>query len=157
MSKRTRQEPRKTTPPSRRQFESEWGSAKDEAAPEPTASDAELPGTIFRVPDRHWGFEAMGREDHPGVCTACVPETLQATLVKGRDAATDRGPARTRFLVDPTDSNGLVKRTAFELVPRRQSLRRVRLLYTNRRMGALEPDLFDELCRRLTALFPPEG
>jgi hypothetical protein len=82
---------------------------------------------------------------------------MQATLVKGRDAATDRGPERTRFLVEPTSLNGLRKLTSFELVPRRQPLRRVRLLFANRRMGTLEPELYRDLRQRLTTLFPAEG
>jgi hypothetical protein len=114
-----------------------------------------LPGTVFAVPDRHWDFEAVGRKDHPGICTAARPETIQATLVKGRDAATDRGHFPPRFVVEPSLLNGLRKTTSFELVPRPMSLRRVRLLVPNRRRGVLEPDLFAELRRRLVYLLPP--
>lgn len=34
----------------------------------------ELPGTIYAVPDRWWGFHAVGREDHPGACIHCSVE-----------------------------------------------------------------------------------
>jgi len=112
---------------------------------------------VFAVLDRLWGFEAVGREDHPGICTAARPETWHAALVKGRDAATDRGHPRTRFVVEPSLMNGLRKTTSFELVPRTMSLHHVRLLFANRRMGKLEPNLFDELRQRLINLFPPCG
>jgi hypothetical protein len=134
----------------------EWGDDQDELPPEPEPGDNDLPGSIFAVPDRHWGFEAVGRDDHPGVCTGFSVEVMQATLVKGRDAATDHGPERTRFVVEPSRLNGLRKRTSFELVPRRHPLRRVRLLFADRRMGTLEPNLYGELRRRLAMLFPSE-
>ena len=146
-----------SSPPSKRLYRLEWGAEDDAAPPEPQPSDEEFPGTVFAVPDRLWGFEAFGREDHPGVCTAWRPEAWQATLVKGRDAATDRGHPRTRLLVEPSRQNGLHKPTAFELAPLYRPLRRVRLLYPSRRMGTLEPDLFAELRRRLRELFPSEG
>jgi hypothetical protein len=156
VSRRLRPNRRSKFPPSKRQYELEWGSDPD-VAEEAEIRDEDLPGTVFAVPDRLWGFEAVGRDDHPGVCAACAPEALEATLVKGRDASTDRGNPRDRFLVEPSRLNGLRKLTAFELVPLYRSLRRVRLLYPNRRMGTLEPDSFAELRRRLTRLFPFEG
>ena len=147
--------PRRNSPPSKRLYREEWGGEEDDPLPEPVPSDNELPGTVFAVPDRHWGFNAVGREDHPDICTAARPETICATLVKGRDAATDRRPRRTRFVVEPSLLNGLRKTTSFQLVPLTMSLRRVRLLFPNRRMGKLEPDLFTKLRRRLAQLFPP--
>jgi hypothetical protein len=128
---------------------------EDDPLPEPVPSDNELPGMVFAVPDRLWGFEAVGREDHPGICTAARPKMMLATLVKGRDAATARGPLRTRFVVEPSQFNGLRKTTSFELVPYPMSLRRVRLLFPDRRMGKLEPVPFAKLRRRLAQLFPP--
>jgi hypothetical protein len=157
MSKRLGQNARRKASRSKHLLREEWGDEKDEIPPEPDYRDDDLPGSIFAVPDRHWGFESLGREDHPGVCTGRSAEAMQATLVKGRDAATDRGPEPTRFLVEPSRLNGLRKRTSFELVPRRQPLRRVRLLFANRRMGALEPELFTSLRQRLAILFPSEG
>jgi hypothetical protein len=157
MSKKARRGSVRHSPLSRREYELEWGSHSDESLPEPEPDDDELPGTIFAVPDRWWGFEAVGREDHPGLCTACRPEAWQVTLVKGRDAATDRGNPCLRFVVERTRQNGLLKATAFELAPLYRPLRRVRLLYANRRMGFLEAETFGELRRRLTALFPLEG
>ena len=147
---------RKATPPSKRRYRLEWSDEDDDVRLEQQPSDDELPGTILAVPDRHWGFEAVGRTDHPGVCTACRTETMQATLVKGRDAATDSGHPGTRFVVEPSQSNGLRKRTSFELLPLYRSLRLVRLLFPNRRVGTLEPDSFHQLRLRLTALFPRE-
>ena len=151
----SRKTPRRNSPPSKRLYREEWGGEEDDPLPEPVPSDNELPGTVFAVPDRHWGFDAVGREDHPDICTAARPETIRATLVKGRDAATDRGPLRTRFVVDPSPLNGLRKTTSFQLVPLTMSLRRVRLLFPDRRMGKLEPVPFAKLRRRLAQLFPP--
>jgi hypothetical protein len=149
--------PRRNSPPSKRLYREEWGGKEDDPLPEPVPSDNELPGTVFAVPDGHWVIDAAGRVDHPGICTEARPETIRATLVKGRDAATDRGPLRTRFVVDPSLLNGLRKTTSFELVPRIWSLRRVRVLFPDRRMGKLEPVTFAELRRRLVKLFPPCG
>jgi hypothetical protein len=146
---------RRNSPPSKRLDVKEWGSEEDDPLPEPVPSDNELPGTVFAVPDRLWGFNAVGREDHPDICTEARPETINATLVKGRDAATDRGHPRTRFVVEPSLINGLRKMTSFELVPRTMSLRHVRLLVLDRRMGKLEPNLFAKLRQRLVNLFPP--
>jgi hypothetical protein len=157
MSRKARRSSVRHSRLSRRQVELEWGSDKDELPPEPEPADDELPGTIFAVPDRWWEFEAIGREDHPGICTACRPEAWQVTLVKGRDATTDRTDPRLRLVVEPTRQNKLRKLTAFALVPLYRPLRRVRLLYANRRIGTLEADVFAELRRRLTALFPLEG
>lgn len=156
MGTKSRQRPPRASPPSKRQYEQEWGSKDDDLLPEPAVADEELPGVIFAVPDHFWGFEAVGREDHPGICTACYVEAQRATLVKGRDAVTDRGHPRHRFVVQPSDSNGLKKATSFELIPLDRSLRRVRLLHPERQMGTLEPELFDELRKRLIKLFPPE-
>ena len=109
---------RRNSPPSKRLDVKEWGSEEDDLPPKPVPSDTALPGMVFAVPDRLWGFEAVGREDHPGICTAARPGTGQATLVKGQDAATDRAPHRTRFVVEPSLMNGLRKTTSFELSPR---------------------------------------
>lgn len=43
---------------------------------------ADLPGTVFFVPDRWWGFETPGGRDHPGVCIA-TDGTARATMLKG--------------------------------------------------------------------------
>ena len=144
----------RTSPPLKRLDVKEWGSEEDDLPPKPVPSDTALPGTVFAVPDRLWGFEADGRKDHPGICTAARPGTIHATLVKGQDAATDRNPHQTRFVVEPSQMNGLRKTTSFELVPRIKSLRRVRDLFPDRRMGKLEPATFGKLRRRLAQLFP---
>jgi len=151
----SRKTPRRNSPPSKRLYREEWGGDGDDPLPEPMPSDDELPGTVFAVPDWLWGFEAVGREDHPDICTAARPETMLATLVKGQDAATAWGSRRTRFVVEPSPLNGLRKTTSFELVPYPMSLRHVRLLFPDRRMGKLEPVPFAKLRRRLAQLFPP--
>jgi hypothetical protein len=157
MSKKARHSAPSGSPPSKRLYEIEWGTEEDDSLPESEPRDDELPGTILAVPDRLWGFESVGREDHPGVCTACSLEALQATLLKGRDAATDRGHPQHRFVVEPSKLNGLSKATSFELIPLYRPLRRVRLLVPNRRMGTLEAELLTQLRELLTELFPAEG
>jgi hypothetical protein len=156
MTKHSRRGIPKGSPPSKRAFREEWGDEEESVRPEIDPSDEDLIGSVLAVPDRLWRIEALGREDHPGVCTDCQPEVIQATLVKGRDAATDRGNPLKRMIVSPSRINGLRKATSFQLVPLYRPLRNVRLLYHNRRMGTLEPELFDELRKRLAALFPPE-
>jgi hypothetical protein len=108
-----------------------------------------LPASVFAVPDKFWGFQAVGRVDHPGVCVDCQPAVSTARLVRGRDAATYRGSRLHVLIVRPTRRNGLTKPTAFELVPRAMSLRRVRLLYPSRYMGRLDDDDFQRLRQRL--------
>ena len=148
---------RRTSPPSKRLYVKEWGGEEDDLLPKPVPSDIALPGMVFAVPDQLWGFEAVGREDHPGICTAARPETGHATIVKGRDAATDRGPHQTRFVVEPSLMNGFRKTTSFELSPRIKPLHHVRALFPDHRMGKLEPVTFAKLRRRLIKLFPPYG
>ena len=156
MSKHSRRGTRRKSPVSKHEFTSEWGSDEDELPEHPEPFDEELPGRVLSVPDRLWGFTAVARKEHPGACTACQPATMAATLVLGRDAAKSRLPQRVRYVVEPSRLNGLRKPTAFELVPRRRPLRRVRLLYRDRRLGILEADLFVELRQRLIRLFPSE-
>lgn len=140
----------------KRQLDKDWGNIGDENSNPSCPTDEELPGTIFAVPDRNWGFEAVGREDHPGVLMNCRSTELSTTFIKGRDAATDCGSLRSKFIVEPTRNNGLRKSTSFELVPRFVSLRHVRLWTMERRIGTLEQDVFSELRRRLKFLFPAQ-
>ena len=146
---------RRNSPPSKRLDVKEWESEEDDFPPKPVPSDTALPGMVFAVPDRLWGFEAVGREDHPGICTAARPGTGQAILIKGQDAATDRAPHQTRFVVEPSLMNRLRKTTSFELSPRIRPIHRIRTLFQDHRMGKLEPNLLAKLRRRLVNLFPP--
>jgi hypothetical protein len=115
--------------------------------------ERDLPGSVYMVPDKFWGFSAVGRTEHPGACTACLSEEQVAILLKGRDAVTLRGKA-AHWFVDPSPGNGLEKITAFELLPYRFPLRRVLLMHPQRRVGQLAADDLDGMHRALERLFP---
>ncbi|SRR6266542_2084858 len=115
----------------------------------------DLPGSIYMVPDKFWGFEAVGRIDHPGACVFCDVSGGSATLVKGTDLFSARG-GHEILIVDPSVANGLAKPTAFAIAPRLFKLRRVALLHFDRRLGALETEHLTYLQEQLLRLFPEE-
>jgi hypothetical protein len=116
--------------------------------PRPLDPDQDLPGAVFMVPNRHWGFESHSSEDHPGVCAHYPPQGRDAILVKGTDAEHIRVPRRY-YVVAPTEGNGLQKPTAFELVPRYFRLHRLRLFYPERYLGRIEVATLHALCEEL--------
>src|SRR5690349_19029233 len=63
--------------------------------------DQDLPGAVFMVPNRYWGFEGSTSDDHPGACAHYQERARQAILVKGTDAENVRSPRRFYF-VAPT-------------------------------------------------------
>jgi hypothetical protein len=107
------------------------------------------------VPNRHWGFEIMNSDDHPGACAHYQERARQAILVKGTDAENIYSPQRF-YVVVPTPSNGLLKKTAFELVPRYFRLHRIRLFYPERHLGWLDEATLHGLCHELARLHPEE-
>lgn len=111
----------------------------------------DLPGSIYRVPDKFWGFEAVGRVEHPGACVSANTRLQQATLLQGRGAPRQHGAA---LVLSPTPLNGLKKTTTFALEPRLFPLRRVALLHADRRLGALSPDELTYALHELQRLFP---
>lgn len=117
--------------------------------------EMELPGSVYMVPDKFWGFQAIGRDDHPGACTRCDAAAALAILVKGSDIAGLRG-LHGYLVIGPTRDNGLKKPTAFALQPRPFRLRRVLLMHPNRRIGQLDADDALRLQRELERLFPTE-
>jgi hypothetical protein len=130
--------------------------AFDEEVSTPELDPAsELPGSVYMVPDKFWGFQAVGRIEHPGLCTQCdIPATV-ATLLKGTDANRIRG-AHGYWITAATQSNGLKKSTAFQLQPHRFPLRRVLLMHENRCVGRLEDSELRKLQRELERLFPSD-
>jgi hypothetical protein len=127
------------------------------AGSEPEIFDAEalLPGAVLMVPNRHWGFEVVSGEDHPGACTHYEPGAKDAILVKGTDAEHVRNPRRY-FFADASKENGLRKQTAFELVPRPFRLHRLKLLFAERYLGRLEVMVLQSLRAELARLHPEE-
>jgi hypothetical protein len=117
--------------------------------------DKDLPGAVFMVPNRYWGFEGSTSDDHPGACAHYQESARQAILVKGTDAENVRSPRRFYF-VAPAPGNGLSKETAFELVPRYFRLHRIRLFYPERHLGWLDDANLHGLCDELARLHPEE-
>jgi hypothetical protein len=107
------------------------------------------------VPNRHWGFESLTSDDHPGACVHYQAAERQAMLVKGTDAEHIRFPRRYYF-VAPTPENGLLKPTGFELVPRFFRLHRLKLFYPERHLGRLDDATLQGLRRELARLNPEE-
>ena len=114
-----------------------------------------MPGAVFMVPNRHWGFESFASDDHPGACVHYQASERQATLVKGTDAENVRF-LRRYFFVAPTPGNGLQKHTAFELVPRYFRLHRLKLFYLERQFGRLDDATLQDLRTELARLNPEE-
>src|SRR5262249_35984318 len=133
----------------------------DEPEDTPLAIDAEADvlGSIYRVPDAMWGFWAPCRDWHPGVCVFVHPGTRRVTMVKGTsqvDRLLARGPA---VVIDPTPGNGLEVPTAFNLLEVRQyRLRRVTLLHREGATGRVARALRARLqayLRRVCAVGAP--
>jgi hypothetical protein len=107
------------------------------------------------VPDKVWGFEAVGRVEHPGACVVLNEAQRNAVFLKGGSS-----PSRhcACMSVEPTAHSGLKKRTWFELAPRVLPLRRAVLLHHDRRLGALTRDEHIFALKELHRLFPvPEA
>lgn len=114
-------------------------------------------GLVLAVPDKFWGFEALGRADHPGVMVREVGDGRHLFAFKGTHA---EGAKRLydQLEVDPDDENGLTKATLFQLEPRRLKLRAARLLCGERRMGRLgEADRARFRAELLRVLGPETG
>ncbi len=128
-------------------------SASDDAESEPFDADRDLPGAVLMVPNQDWGFEVVSATDHPGACTHHQTAANRAYLVKGTDAEHIRNP-RGYFFVDSDTLSGLKKRTAFELVPRRFRLRRLKLFFPERCLGRLDDATLQSLRSVLVRLYP---
>jgi ECF sigma factor len=101
--------------------------------------EQELEGSVYMVPDTLWEIFAPDRDDHPGVCVRCHLPARLAFLNKGTDPAFARPHLYLVVYIDPTPENGLGKRTAFALDPRRVRLHRLLTLHDSpRRLGRLE-------------------
>ena len=115
------------------------------------AEDPDLVGSLFPVPDKWWGFEAVGRENHPGAVVGFSKNGFQVAMLKGTD------PNSARFhdvsiVIHHDESNGLKKPTAFAIKPRLFSARRVMLL-EDRRIGRLADEDLQRLRSELVRLF----
>ena len=117
--------------------------------------DGELLGDLLKVPDKWWGFEAFGRENHPGACVGYDGSGYQVTMLKGTDTQAARY-ASVHVFVKPDDSNRLLKTTAFAIKPFCKSARKVRLLREDRFIGKLADSDLANMQSELLRLFGEE-
>ncbi|MEM6468484.1 MAG: hypothetical protein AAF802_02865 [Planctomycetota bacterium] len=114
-----------------------------------------LLGDLLRVPDKWWGFEAMGRKNHPGACVGYDQRGFQVTMLKGTDTHSARRD-ETHVYVQPDDDNGLTKTTAFAIKPYCGSARRVSTFKHDRYLGRLAKDDLQAMQAVLCRLFDDE-
>ena len=82
-----------------------WDDAEEPAPQVPVTG--ELEGAVYMIPDRIWGFHAVGREHHPGVCIRCDLPARLAFLYKGTDVGASRPDRFLNVIVEPSETNGL--------------------------------------------------
>ena len=112
---------------------------------------SDLLGSVYRVPDKWWGFQAVGRQDHPGACTGYCGASAQATLLKGTGLGTKSFDFQV--VVEPSDTNGLSKATSFAIRPWSFSGRKVALLHFDRKIGELATGTLEQLQSELERVF----
>lgn len=100
--------------------------------------DGELVGNLYQVPDKWWGFESVGRHNHPGACVGYENRGFKAVMLKGTDPKS-RDYKYAEVLVEPDGSNKLKKTTSFSINPR---------LYSARKVGLLADVLIGELTEK---------
>lgn len=115
----------------------------------------DLPGVVFMVPNRHWGFKSISADDHPGVCLEYLEEENLGLLLQGTDANHITSHSEYYF-VEPTTENGLTKKTAFRLVVRFFRWHRLRLYFPERYMGRLDEQTLLALRKEIAQLYPEE-
>jgi hypothetical protein len=118
-----------------------WDDAENDQPQVPIVK--ELEGSVYMIPDRRWGFQAEGREDHPGACVRCDLPARMTYLNKGTDLHSARPDRFLYVTVEPSPQNGLSKPTAFALEPRRIRLHVIRYFHQGRELlGRLEDHYF---------------
>jgi hypothetical protein len=115
----------------------------------------DLPGAVFMIPNRHWGFEAVSTVDHPGACLHYSQTDHEGLLLQGTDA-NNVPRSRVFYVVQPTAENGLQIPTAFRLAPRYFRGHRLRLYFPQRYLGRLDEDTLLALRDELARLNPEE-
>ncbi len=97
----------------------------------------DLLGCVFAVPDKWWGFEAEGRDHHPGACVQERPAKRDFVFLKGTGAENKSTYRKNEMIVTATEDNGLAKLTLFSLKPWPFREHKVRNLVPERVMGRL--------------------
>jgi hypothetical protein len=117
------------------------------------AGDRSAEGCVLYVKDTAWGFEAVGRSDHPGIVLWLSEDERYCTLLKGTDAEHVRDRWGT-YIIEPDELNGLVKPTAFRLEPRVMTRRLIMLMLESPRwVGRVDDQHLDEMRRRVARAF----
>jgi hypothetical protein len=105
-----------------------------------------MPGDVMLTPDRMFGFEAVGRTEHPGACVYVTPDTLRVAMSKGTDGENLNSRYRANYVfVEANEEFGLSKLTAFSTQTRHIKIRRIMLLYPERHIGRLNEEILREL------------
>ncbi len=112
-------------------------------------------GNLYQVPDKWWGFESHGRENHPGACVNMV-SAHKVNMLKGTDPRS-RDYKLVHVEVDPDGSNRLLKRTAFAIKPHPKSLRKIQLLHDERYIGELSDAHIQQMQGALEKYFVDGG
>jgi len=115
-------------------------------------------GVLLAVPDKYWGFRALGRSDHPGLMIGEIGgagDSRHLFAFKGTHA---EGAMRfyNQLLVAPDAENGLTKETVFLLEPRRLPRRAALLMHADRRMGRLCAEDESRLASELLRILGPD-
>lgn len=112
-------------------------------------------GNLYQVPDKWWGFEAFGRENHPGVCVS-MASAHKVNMLKGTDPRS-KSYSLVHIEVMPDSQNNLLKKTSFAVKPYPTSANKVRLLNGDRFIGELDIDQLAEMQTALERYFLDEG
>ena len=123
----------------------------------PMSESDDVVGTVLAVPDKWWGFEAVGRDHHPGACVLERPATQEFCLLKGTGAENRRKYHSAEVVIASTDTNGLKKSTLFSLRPWPFRLHKISNLLPDRVMGRLSDDDLRKLQAAMFRLLRAQG
>lgn len=115
-------------------------------------------GVVLAVPDKFWGFAALGRSDHPGLMIGEVGESGEGRHLFAFKGTHAEGAKRlyNQLLVEPDAESGLTKETLFLLEPRRLPRRAALLMHADRRMGCLGAEDRQRLESELLRILGPD-
>lgn len=117
----------------------------------------DLLGCVFAVPDKWWGFDAEGRDHHPGACVQELPAKRSFVLLKGTGAENKTKYYANELVVAATATNGLAKLTVFSLKPWPFREHKVRNLVPERVMGRLSENDLTRLQTAMVRQFGNQG
>tara|TARA_Y100001960_G_C14659553_1_gene820062 strand:+ start:541 stop:948 length:408 start_codon:yes stop_codon:yes gene_type:complete len=115
-------------------------------------STYELAGQLLWVPDRQWGFSAVGREDHPGLCCGTANLQKPVIMLRGTSSLPPKRYENVNWIMEPNAENGLNKTTSFRLEPKPFKRRRIEILIDNRHIGSIPKDDLEAINQRLVQI-----